>query len=353
MKKTVRCLMMLLIMLLACSCMTGTNVKTETYDLSEKVFYNTSDRFLSSDDAKIWFGKDHSFVLTDSSAQGSDEITGTWSISEDVCTLNVEQTSFGSSGKILFEIKDENTLILKTTVHDSVSDDVYSTVKPEHTPKPEPNDHSKTYYNIHDNTCSLTLRDDGTFLLKESNGKDAVEVEGLYGTEGNVYMFSNFPEFKDCNGDTMYNFEFFIYDDEIVISMCDLFNSKQDDIFTLTGILPEGYSESQFDEKNFIDRWVHYPDGETLEIYLPYVEFGSDGRFEFTENFYSGMFTFTGTYEATDNGFICHVDESSKIQGYKGGDVDTIEFEFTAPGTMKLKTEICMSREGDLFAQAH
>ena len=353
MKNTAKILILLCSIFILCSCTPKPEPETEGFDLSGKTFYNTAERFLDADDAKIWFGKDHSFVLTDSSADGSDEITGTWSVSENVCTLNVEHSSFGSFSKILFEIKDEDTLILKTSVHDSYSEDVYSTTRPERVQAPEPDDGSKTYYNIHDNSCSLTLRDDKTFLLKDSNGKDSIEVNGVYGEAGNVYMFSNFPKFNDRNGDMLYNFEFFIFNDEIVISMTDLYGSKQDDIFTLTGVLPEGFSEEQFNEKNFIDRWIHYPDGETLDIYLPYVDFGSDGRFEFTENFYSGMFTFTGTYEETDNGFICHVDEDSKIQGYKGGDVDTIVFEYTAPGTMMLKTEICMSREGDLFAQAH
>jgi len=353
MKKTVRCLMMLLIMLLACSCTTSTNVKTETYDLSEKVFYNTSDRFLSSDDAKIWFGKDHSFVMTDSSADGGDEITGTWEINENVCTLNAESSLLGYSGKILFEIKDDNTLTLKTSVHDSRSDDVYSTTKPERKPVDTKDDTSKTYYNVNNNDCKLTLNDDRTFVLTENNGGNELTINGRYGLEGNVYMFSNFLEFANWKGETTYNFEFFVFDDETLISMCDLFASAQDDVFTTDGKMPEDFDQKQIDEKNFMDLWVHEPDEYVLEEYLPSVKFYTDGTFVFTENLYAGMGDLKGTYEANDYGFICHVDDASQIQGFKGGDVKTIEFEFTAPGTMMLKTELCMSMAGDLFYQAH
>ncbi len=351
MKKAARYLTMLLVLFLSCSCTVVTTVETETYDLSEKVFYNTADRFLDSDDAKIWFGKDHSFVLTDSSADGADEITGTWEINENVCTLNAENSHLGFSGKILFEIRDDNTLTLKTSVHDSRSDDVYSTTRPER--KPIQDDTSKTYYNVNNNDCKLTLNDDKTFVLTENNGGNEIYVNGVYGLAGNVYMFSNFEEFNDWNGEKVYNFEFFIFDEDTVILMEDLFASSRDDVFTTDGKMPEDFNEKQIDEKNFMDLWVHEPMEEIPDEYLPSVKFYTDGTFVFTENLYSGLGELKGTYEATDNGFICHVDDASQIQGFKGGDVKTIEFEYTAPGTMMLKTEICMSRSGELFYQAH
>ena len=43
----------------------------------------------------------------------------------------------------------------------------------------------------------------------------------------------------------------------------------------------------------------------------------------------------------------------SALQGIMGADVKTIEFETVSKEILVLKTDICMSRQADLFYQVH
>ena len=51
----------------------------------------------------------------------------------------------------------------------------------------------------------------------------------------------------------------------------------------------------------------------------------------------------------TDDGWACDVTDASKMQGFKGDDVKLIKFIEGKDGSLILKTELCMSREGDVF----
>ena len=96
MKKKVAILLAAAVVLLSlCGC-TPSRKEEETsgpaYDLAGKTYYNTVDNYGHEDHSKVWFGKDGSFVMNDSYSQGYYDITGTWALNEDVCTLTVDNT---------------------------------------------------------------------------------------------------------------------------------------------------------------------------------------------------------------------------------------------------------------------
>ncbi|MBQ6335413.1 MAG: Ig-like domain-containing protein [Erysipelotrichaceae bacterium] len=139
---------LLLILLAILLCFAGCTKKEEepstSYDLAGKTYYNTVDEYGHDDHAKVWFGKDGSFVLSDSDSEGYYDISGKWTLNENVCTLDVESTAKGGFTRILFEVEDDDTLILKTSLMGSKSDQTFSTtetkgstVTPEPQPEPE------------------------------------------------------------------------------------------------------------------------------------------------------------------------------------------------------------------------
>ncbi|MBR4462515.1 MAG: Ig-like domain-containing protein [Erysipelotrichaceae bacterium] len=115
---------MILLLMLLCSC--KKQEPEPGFDLGGKTYYNTVDNYGNENHSKLWFGKDGSFVLTDNFYDGYYDITGSWSLKEDVCTLDVETTGVGTFSTILFEVKDDETLILKTNLAGSVSGDTFS-----------------------------------------------------------------------------------------------------------------------------------------------------------------------------------------------------------------------------------
>ena len=87
------------------------------------------------------------------------------------------------------------------------------------------------------------------------------------------------------------------------------------------------------------------------DMYLPMIEFywGDRDTFVFTENLFSGMGEIYGTFEKTDKGYVCYVEDAHALQGFAGADVTKIEFEKKDSNTLILKTDLCLSQAGDLF----
>ncbi|MBR4462171.1 MAG: Ig-like domain-containing protein [Erysipelotrichaceae bacterium] len=113
-------LLMIVLMLAGC-----TKKPEETVsDLGGKTFYDTADAYGSKDHSKVWFGKDGSFVFTDNSSTGPYDISGSWSVKENVCTL---EATDGFSGKIIFELQEDGTMVLKTGLSGSRSGDSFTT----------------------------------------------------------------------------------------------------------------------------------------------------------------------------------------------------------------------------------
>nr|MCR5096548.1 Ig-like domain-containing protein [Erysipelotrichaceae bacterium] len=115
------------IIFVLCACSSKKEDDKPAFDISGKTYYSTVDDFNHSDHAKVWFGRNGTFVLNDSYKDGYYEMNGTWELNEDVCTLNVENDS--SFSKVIFEVKDDDTIVLKTTLLGSRSDSIFSTTE--------------------------------------------------------------------------------------------------------------------------------------------------------------------------------------------------------------------------------
>ncbi|MBQ1532219.1 MAG: hypothetical protein IIZ57_08780 [Solobacterium sp.] len=349
------------------------------YEIGGKTYYNTVDQYGNAEHAKVWFGKDGSFVLTDNTHSGFYEMQGTWEIKENVITLNVTKTGVGNFEKVLFEISDDDKIVLKTMLAGSLSDDVFTTEKPVWTPssvstsapavtsKPKPTNTPEAgssdeeyiaYYNTDQNnpfgTSFIEFHDDGTFSLTEVQGMGAIQVNGLYGREGNTLLFSNFDsDLYDQNGKNIYNFEMDILDEDTLVLQDDLTASRKGDTFTTSGQKPSTgsgssmASSSQYINGEFTAR--HDPSAGVPEQFEPSVKFETNGEFVFTENCYAGMGQYKGWYESNEIEFILHVEDASTMQGFAGQDVKKIIFKKKDANTIVLSTDLCMSLLGDEF----
>ncbi|MBO4358533.1 MAG: hypothetical protein J5796_01895 [Erysipelotrichaceae bacterium] len=347
MKTTILKKILLIMLIVLCGC-TGGEEGTKKYDVGGKTYYVTKDN-----ETKVWFGKDGNFVLIDCTQFGAVERTGTWSVEDNVLTLVKDD----ESGTVKFEIQDEDTIILKSSLDGCGFDDVFSTDEKYAGGWNNPNNGFE--YTVFHNAeqapgsrSSIEIRTDGSFTLIERNTGGVVsEISGLYGMteDGGVYMFSNFDPFKDSKGNMVYNFEMMVFDSETLILNEDLITSNKNDQFTFSGELNTSYQSvpgSQFTTTT----WVHEPFNDILEIYLPTMTIATDYSFTFMENTFSGMGFYNGYCQKTSNGWACDVLEADTMQGYLGEDVKLIEFEYDADGkTLILKTDLCSSTSGDRF----
>ncbi len=344
------------------------------FEIGGKTYYNKEDQYGNAEHAKIWFGKDGSFVLTDNTHDGYYEMQGTWSITEDVITLNVDRSGIGNFTKVLFEISDEDKIILKTMLAGSRSDDVFTTEKPVYTPysapptspptakpdtavTPAPESSYIAYYNCDQTnpfgTSFVEFHNDGTFSFTEIQGMGATQVNGLYGREGNTLLFSNFDnDFYANDGSKIYNFEMEIYDEDTLILLKDLQESKKGDVFSTSGTKPAGLETAKSEttaafQAEFVMK--HAPEVGVPEQFEPSVKFENNGEFVFTENCYAGMGQYRGTYAKNEIEIICQVKDASTMKGFAGQDVTKIVFKFKDPNTIVLSTDLCMSVVGDEF----
>ncbi len=351
---------------------TNKQENTETPGIAGETFWNTTADVVQSEPAKVWFGKDGTFVLEDQHANGTDEISGSWTISKDVITLTAGEK------KIIFEQKDEKTLVLKTTLAGSNPEDLFST---EYTPAPKPSAQPSekpvinivtpspsptpavtaaptaepedfAYYNANqDNPFGksfLKLFADGTFTFTEVEGMGAIEINGVFGQEGNYLMFSNFdyvPENK--KGEPVYNFEMEVYDEDTLILRKDTQSSKSGDVFSISGTIPAGYT----DPAGVTTTWIYTPDPKwgVPQGLEPKLELFPDGTFVLTENCFSNMGQYSGWYEISADAYLCHVTDAASMKGFAGGDVTLITFKYDGGQTLTLMNDLCMSLIGDEF----
>lgn len=359
MKLMKKAFLIIVMAMVLCACTGGkkeeeNKVPVVQYDLKGKTFYNTVDNYGNEDHSKVWFGSDGSFVMIDNFFNGSYEINGEWSLSENVVTLNVKNTQVGTYSKIIFEVQDDDTLKLITSLEGSKDGDTFSTteVKGAHGQTSNSEFKYTIYYNASQdskNKSNLQLMNDGAATIIDQNDFGIVEANGTFEIE-NGYMIS-VRNFQGVNPfDTPY-VEFQIYDENTLILMTDLGCSRSGDVFSTDGTIPEALQGPMGDSLgNYHSKWRFSTETDVNELYLPTVEFDSAGMFTFTENVYSGMAQIIGWYEKNPDGFVCHVDDNHQMMGFAGYDVETIEFKKQDENTLILKTDICMSRDGDSFA---
>ncbi|MCR4632564.1 MAG: hypothetical protein K5648_00385 [Erysipelotrichaceae bacterium] len=351
--KKVRILVLCFLFFLSLIGCTKKEEEKPSYDIAGRTYYDTSD--LHKTHSRVWFGKDGSFVLTDEFKEGYDEVSGSYEVKEDVITLNVDSSD--KYKKILFEYKNEENIVLRTSLTGSKNDALYSVHEPEvqieeNTVQIQTAGY-KTYYNASQKkgVSYLILYDDGSFTLNETSGSETVTVKGLYGKEGDVYMFSNFDSFKGGDGSLISNFEFRIMNEDALILQEALCDSSAYDVFSTDGTVPvtAATEEDPFKDVFKTTTWTHEEMDGILKQYLPSITIATDYSFKFVENCYAGMGEYTGYCQKTEEGWACDVLDASKMQGFKGDEVKTIVFEEDKDGDLILKTELCMSMPGEVF----
>ncbi|MBQ6334803.1 MAG: hypothetical protein IJI46_07045 [Erysipelotrichaceae bacterium] len=357
-------IILVLCLFLLCACNGKTQEEVKTPVIAGKTYYNTYDEFDNIEHSKIWFGKDGSYVMKDNFYDGYYEITGTWSVNEDVCTAEVESSGVGDFKRIIFEIKDEDTLILKTTLAGSKMDEVFSTTEVKGSGNSANNTDSGKNdtkaeiehvfdlvdgsYNVFWNSNQKTeivsmveLINTDMIIFQDKNDLGVSEFQGTFKEEdGYIVIVSSSKEYPFPAG--MVGERFLkIKDKNTLIMEQDFPLSAAGDVFT---------NKSPNYDGDYV-KYKHEPSDMCDDMYLPMVEFYSADRdsFVFTENLFSQMGEIFGWFEETDKGYICHVEDAHQLQGFTGADVKEIEFEKKDKDTLILKTDICMCRAGDVF----
>lgn len=208
------------------------------YDIAGKTYYDTVDNYGHEDHSKVWFGKDGSFVLNDSHSEGYEELNGTWELKENVITL----TADGSSSKILFEIQNEDTLKLRTSLKGSKADHLFSIhetkgsdgkadtdTKPEKDPIPFT---YAVYYNTSQSSKEKSyceLRSDMSFAFIDKNDFGISEYNGTYTQKDDVLTLSG-------GGKTI---EFLIKDAKNLVLQNDVGISATGDLFSADYVPPK------------------------------------------------------------------------------------------------------------------
>ena len=362
MKTLKKYLFVLLLLLIFTAC----NKKQDYTDyVSGKTFYNTVDEFNNNEHSKIWFGKDGTFVLTDNFFDGINEMSGDWVVNENVCILTVKQTGIGNISNIIFEIQDEDTIILKTTLAGSKAEDIFSTTKTNGNGNSNSNNNTGNnkndnnvplttdiYYccsNVNNNKSYFLLNSDNSATFVDRNDFSITEGNCQYEISGNYLIFKNFSPMNPFGKDIT-----FMKDGEgVYVLQNDVSISATGDVFALNNQCPL-VPESIIWENNYHNTiWVHETIADVLAEYHPTISFmniqGKGNSFVFVENNYSGMAQITGSFTADDRYIICNIEDNSQMFGFAGYDVKFIEFEVLDSHTIKLLTDINMSRAGDLF----
>ncbi|MBQ2657029.1 MAG: Ig-like domain-containing protein [Erysipelotrichaceae bacterium] len=230
MKKRIASVFILLLALLLCLSGCKKTEEKTGYDLSGKTYYNTVDEYGNEEHSKVWFGKDGSFVLKDNYSGGFIESSGTWSVSENVATLEVTDTG----KKIIFEIVDEDTLKLKTTLMGSLQDQVFSTTETKGSSGSSGSSSDSgftytNYYNISQSSTKVSraeIHSDGSFTFIDQNDLSITEINGTYTKENDVLKMTG-DEFSKGK-----SFEFKVKSDGTLVLQNDIGVSATGDVFS-------------------------------------------------------------------------------------------------------------------------
>lgn len=318
--------------------------------ISGKTYYNGVDRYGNTDTSNITLNSDGTFEMKEHYYEEFVSIKGKWEANDYKLRCVVEESGAGEFKEINFYISDYEKLIIESNLFSSQKDDIFTCEEVYLTPAETIN--FNKYLNASQKTrgdygvSSITLKNDGTFTLVEAVGMGATQINGLYGREGDVYMFSNFDySLYNSNGEEVYNFEFHIIDDNTLELMRDLEGSKTGDCFSVDGEIPSDFVPEYAIEKSI---YVHEPIDGVLNEYLPQIELYSNYTFVVTENVYAGMGQYKGTYSELGSILLLNVIDKTSMQGFAGADVDQIALEQSKNGYI-LRTNLCMSQEGDSF----
>ena len=358
---------MTLIVIILClsACRSKKEDNKPAYDLGGKTYYNTVDDFGHDEHAKVWFGKNGTFVLNDSYSGGYYELSGTWTLNENVCTLEVDKSDSGIS-KIIFEVEDNNTLKLKTTLQGSRSDQIFSTTKTSgsNTSNNNNNTNNNSGTDTNNNTGSSgnsetkpeEAKPETDTKPKEDTSTKNVPCTGISALYNNYWAYEGVKnwdlEIKVTPADTTDKITY-KSNDEGVVKVDENGNATTVnpgkttiDITCGSQKLTIGFETRSKTPTEYATLWQSRRT-DVAEAFLPNVYFDGKGNFVFKENLYAGMGEYKGTYVKDDSHYTCKV--TSAFEGFAGDDVKEIVFKIVDDTTIKLKTQLCMSAPGDLF----
>ena len=220
-----------LILVVLLSLISGcTKEKEPAYDIAGKTYYNTVDEYDNAEHSNVWFGKDGSFVLKDNYFDGYYQIVGDWSLKENVITLDVKQSGVGEFTKIIFEIEDNDTLKLKTTLAGSKAEDTFSIDQVTGSGS-SGSDLFKftytTYYNISQSSKEKSyceLRTDKSFAFIDKNDFGIVEYNGTYTQDKDILTLTANEDGREI--------KFLISDEKNLILQSDVGVSATGDKFS-------------------------------------------------------------------------------------------------------------------------
>ena len=352
MKRKNRLVFIVLCILLSLSaCTKKSDENKPSYDVAGKTYYNTVDIYGHEDHSWLWLGKDGSFVLNDSYKDGYKEISGSWDLNENVLTLSCD-----NGNKVRFEVKDDETLNLKSTLDGSKADDVFSIKEIKGSSvviENSENNASQTDNNVSD---SSAVTDNNTNEAEKREDVACTKITSLYhnywcyeGVKDWDLQIRPLPENTTDKITFKSNDESVVTVDEKGRASAKGLGKTTIDVscgtqkisvsFEVREKGPEGAGKAKTYKAKISD---------VLDSFQPSVFFDS-GFFTFTENVYSGMAQYKGTYDIKDNYIYCTVTDASGMKGYAGQDVKEIVFKIVDDETIKLKTQLCMSGNGHLF----
>ena len=195
-------------------------------------YVNTTEAFGNTEHSRIRIGDDGSFVLLDNYSAGTNELTGTWTLEDGIYTLSVETAKMGNYRTILFEMKDGQTLILKTDLTGSKAGQTFSS-----DPDAEMvslNSEDDFPYGKYDNTSSvgafrsyIMIYPKGTFSYADTDNVSTEVISGTYVRSADRLTCSY------TSGGSQKTFDLQIRDDGVLVLLNDVGKSGTGNLFSM------------------------------------------------------------------------------------------------------------------------
>ena len=291
MKKWRSFLVLLILALFVSGC-----TKKEIHNIAGKTYYSTVVE-TGLKPSQVWFGSDKSFVMTNYFSDGVNEISGKWSINENVITLEVKKSSTGDESKVLFEINDDHNIVLRSNIVGASFGQIYKDSKTENVDNTAKVEHKK-YYNISQNSKNksfLDLKDDNKFLLADRNDFGIFEYEGNYSIEDNMVVV----KYNDNTNEKIV--KFLIKEDKTLVLQNDLGVSVTGDIFD------SNYSENDSNNNsnnNTNTNTGNVPCKEIKTLYNNYWAYKGVKNFNLEVTLVPSNTTDTVTYTSDDKSIV-------------------------------------------------
>ena len=195
----------------------------------------------------------------------------------------------------------------------------------------------------------ITFEETGIFFMRENLFEGMGQYVGQYTvSDGMVICNVDTIGFSGFAGDNVKQFRFQITEDALILAD-DLCASGKGHRSERTG---SPYTLAPKQEVGEItETRLYISSNKSFEgKYSPMLELDPDRTFILTENLYSGMGHYYGTYEVDEYVLTLHVSKTD-FSGFAGDDVKEIRFEALSEDVFQLMTDLCGSRQFDWWYQ--